>query len=292
MHRRSIRCIIAIAHARYFVKCGFRLMQRIVRRRPTQIVIAAIAFHAIGTAHAADSIGKATAIATTVTGTIDSTATAMKTGDAIFANQTLTSDASGIGQFELSDRTKLALGPASTIVLDDFIYNSRTSASKVVLSLTRGSFRFLTGKSNHDAYEIVTPAATIGVRGTAFDLVVAPSGEIAIAMISGAVEVCPANAVCRLHDIVGRFLHMTGDGIFSLHEKWDASFFGGAALKTALPFLDNQRLLAPALRGSTRIVATYLGGAVTSVEKVVKVLPAPKLTAPKLPAFKLRNPFR
>jgi hypothetical protein len=162
----------------------------------------------------------------------------------------------------------------------------------VVLTLTRGSFRFLTGKSNHDAYEIVTPAATIGVRGTAFDLVVAPSGEIAIAMINGAVEVCPTNSACRLHDIVGRFLHMTGDGFFSLHEKWDASFFGGAALKTVLPFLDNQRLLAPALRGPTRIVTTYLGDAASTVEKAVKALPTPKLKTPKLPSLKLPNPFR
>jgi hypothetical protein len=292
MHLAPIRCIIAASTDVTLVKRHVRLMPPPAIHSVSSIAIATMIAIVATTARADDEIGKATAITTTVTGTIGDAATAMKTGDTIFARQVLSSDAKGVGQFELRDQTRLALGPASTIVLDDFIYNSKASASKVVLNLTRGAFRFLTGKSNHDAYDIVTPAATIGVRGTAFDLAVAPDGEIAIAMISGAVEVCPRNAACRLHDVVGQFLHMTSDGLFSLHAKWDATFFGGAAFKTALPFLDNQRLLLPALRGQTKIVATYLGGATTTVEKAVEAIPVPKLKAPKLPSLKLPNPFR
>ena len=88
----------------------------------------------------------------------------------------------------------------------------------------------------------VTPTATIGVRGTAFDVYVGDTGELAIAMINGAVEVCPMGGACRLHNIVGRFLHMSVDGIFSLHDAWDGSFLNGVTLKTALPFIDDQRL--------------------------------------------------
>ena len=51
-----------------------------------------------------------------------------------------------------------------------------------------------------------TPTATIGVRGTAFDVYVGDTGELAIAMINGAVEVCPHSGACRLHNIIGRFL--------------------------------------------------------------------------------------
>jgi hypothetical protein len=242
---------------------------------------------------AAETIGKATSIATEVTASLENGKVVLKTGDTVFADQTVSTDAKGVGQFEFRDKTKLAIGPGSTVVLDDFVYNSKASASKVVIGLTRGSFRFITGSSNHDAYDIVTPAATIGVRGTAFDVYVDEKGEMAVAMINGAVEVCPRNAACRLHNIVGSFLHMTADGLFSLHDKWDGTFLRGIQFKRALPFLDNQRLLIPALRGQAKIVGLYAVNAVGAVGDVVKDLPKalPKVTAPKLPTLKLPKLF-
>ena len=251
------------------------------------LIVAALAARV---ADAADDIGKATSIATTVTGTLDATQVAMKSGDTIFANQTVSTDASGIGQFEFRDKTRLAIGPGSTVVLDNFVYDSKSSASKVVIDLTRGSFRFITGKSSHDAYEIVTPQATIGVRGTAFDVYVDRSGEMAVAMINGAVEVCPKLGACRVHDIVGSFLHMTGDGIFSLHDKWDGTFLRDIQFTSALPFLDNQNLLGAGLRGQTKIIALYAGGAASAIGGVTKVLP--KAPLPKLlPQIKLPKLF-
>ena len=177
----------------------------------SRIVVAAIALALVaalpGAVQAATDIGKATAIKTSVTGTLDSRSIVLKTGDEIFAKQTVTTDGAGVGQFEFRDKTRLAIGPGSTVVLDDFVYNPKGSGSKVVLELARGSFRFITGKANHDAYEIATPAATIGVRGTAFDVYVGDTGALAIAMINGAVDVCPRGGACRPHNIVGRFLH-------------------------------------------------------------------------------------
>jgi hypothetical protein len=256
----------------------------------SRIVLAAIAIALVastaGGAWAATDIGTATAITTTVTGALDSQSMVLKSGDEIFADQTVTTDAAGVGQFEFRDKTKLAIGPGSTVILDDFIYDPKGYGSKVVLDLTRGSFRFITGKANHDAYEIKTPTATIGVRGTAFDLYIGDTGELAVAMINGAVEVCPRTAACRLHNIVGSFLHMSGDGIFSLHNTWDGSFFNGASLKTALPFIDDQRLLVPSFRGETKIVASYVGGAVTTITEPIKRLtrskPILRLKLPKL----------
>ncbi len=240
-----------------------------------------------GSARAATDIGKATAITTSVTGTLDSQSVVLKSGDDIFANQTVTTNSAGVGQFEFRDRTKLAIGPGSTVVLDNFVYNPKSSGSKVVIDLTRGSFRFITGQARHDAYEIKTPTATIGVRGTAFDVYVGNTGELAIAMINGAVEVCPSNAACRLHNVIGRFLTMSIDGIFSLHDKWDGTFFKGIPLKAALPFISNQRLLVPALRGEKKIVARYVGGAATTVTETMKQLTRPKLKLPRLTLPKL-----
>jgi hypothetical protein len=253
---------------------------------PSRHLLQAVAFALVAVmplpASAATDIGKATSITTLVTGTLDNQSIDLKTGDDIFANQTVATDSAGVGQFEFVDKTRLAIGPGSTIILDNFVYNPKGSGSKIVLDLARGSFRFITGTADHSAYEIATPTATIGVRGTAFDVYVDGTGELAIAMINGAVEVCPRSGICRLHDVVGRFLHMTTDGIFSLHDKWDDTFFKGIPLKTALPFMDDQRLLVPALRGSTKVVALYVGGAATTVTKTIRSLTLPKLKMPKL----------
>ncbi len=121
-------------------------------------------------------------------------------------------------------------------MLDNFVYDSNTSKGKVVISLTQGALRFITGKADHDAYEIVTPTATIGVRGTVFDVYANDDGEMAVAMIDGAVEVCPKVGLCRVHNVVGKFLHMTPLGAFSLRDKWDGSFLKGVPFRIALPF--------------------------------------------------------
>lgn len=254
-------------------------------------IVAAIALAAIASlprgANASTDIGRATAITTSVTGTLDQQTIDLKTGDDIFANQTVTTNAAGIGQFEFRDKTKLAIGPDSTVVLDNFVYDPKGPGSKVVLDLARGSFRFITGRARHDAYEIKTPTATIGVRGTAFDLYIGNNGGLAIAMINGAVEVCPIAGACRLHNIIGRFLQLSTDGIFSLHDTWDATIFKAIPLKTALPFLANQNLLVPALRGPTRVVARYIGDTASTVTKTIE-----KLTPPKLPFLNLPKLFK
>ncbi len=227
--------------------------------------IASIAF-AGDTVAASEDIGTATAITTIVTGTRDTGALTLKSGDTVFQHETITTDANGVGQFQFNDQTKLAIGPGSTIVLDNFIYDSSTSKGKVVINLTQGALRFITGKADHNAYEIVTPAATIGVRGTVFDVYTKDNGEMAVAMIDGAIEVCPKVGLCRVHDVVGKFLHMSPLGAFSIRDTWDGSFLAGVPFKLALPFLGDQKNLVPGLRGKTTSIRKYVTLAGTGIE--------------------------
>jgi hypothetical protein len=247
------------------------------------IALAMIAVASDATA-ATDNIGTATAVTTLVTGKRDADLTPLQTGDAVFQNETITTDEKGVGQFQFNDQTKLAVGPGSTIVLDNFIYDSTTSKGKVVVNLTAGALRFITGKADHNAYEIVTPTATIGVRGTVFDVYSKPDGEMAVAMIDGAIEVCPTAGLCRVHDVVGKFLYMTPLGAFSLRDTWDGSFLTGVPFKVALPFLGDQKNLLPALRGKSTSIAKYVAAAGNDLGKVIKtpLTKLPKLKLPKL----------
>lgn len=245
----------------------------------------ACALVAIGALHAHAEIGTARAITVEVTGDAEGAPRKLKTGDEVFEDEQITTNAKGTGQFELLDRTRIAVGPRSTVKFDEFIYDKNRKASSVAIELGRGAFRFMSGRSESKAYTITTPTATLGVRGTAFDIYVAPDGEMAVAMIEGGIEVCPRGGACRLHNVIGRFLRLTPAGAFSLHERWDGTFLGGVTFGAALPFLAAQNVLVPAFRAKSSVTSRYAQAIPRAIEKTGKAIP--NLLRP----LKQLNPF-
>jgi hypothetical protein len=70
------------------------------------------------------------------------------------------------------DETTINLGPNTSVVLDEFIYDPDPSNSSFVMSVTQGALRFTSGVLPDDSYKINTPVATIGIRGTIVNVVV------------------------------------------------------------------------------------------------------------------------
>jgi ferric-dicitrate binding protein FerR (iron transport regulator) len=235
---------------------------------------------------AADNVGKATSITTSVTGTSSGAVKPLRNGDEIFLNDQIETDDKGIGQFEFRDNTKLAVGPGSKVKIDEFVFAGGRGAAAVTVELGKGAFRFISGNSQKTAYKIVTPAATVGVRGTAFDVYVAENGEMAVAMINGQVEVCPRGSACRLHGLVGQFLHLAPGGVFSLRRSWDGSFLRGVPFNRALPFIANQNVLAPGFRSAQNVANIYLG-LIPGLGKGPGIVPNIIPVIPSIP-----NPFR
>jgi hypothetical protein len=93
----------------------------------------------------------------------------ISTGDEIFRDETVRTAADSDAKFVLRDDTNLSLGPGSTLKLDRAVFSGETSAGDIAVKLTSGAFRFVTGNSTKESYKIVTPLATIGVRGTTLD---------------------------------------------------------------------------------------------------------------------------
>jgi hypothetical protein len=167
------------------------------------VLLLAAALLVASPAIAAPEIGKATEITTEVTGDDAGSIRVLKAGDQVFQEERIATDDKGIGQFEFFDDTRLAIGPGSAVKLDRFVYGTNRSATSVTIQLTKGAFRFISGKSASGAYQIATPTATIGVRGTTFDVFVAADGEMAVAMIDGGVDVCARRGGCQAHNVVG-----------------------------------------------------------------------------------------
>jgi hypothetical protein len=107
-------------------------------------------------------IGSAAAVVPAVT----SSSGALVVGSSVFFNETIRAAAGGETELEFLDRTKLTVGRGSTVKLDRFVFNPDGNAKQFVVSLTKGTFRFITGGSPKSAYEIRTANATLGVRGT------------------------------------------------------------------------------------------------------------------------------
>lgn len=76
----------------------------------------------------------------------------------------------------LSDDTRMALGPNSSIKLDEYEYDRRRQIGRSVTSINRGSLGITSGnitRTGRDRMRIRTPTSTLGVRGTTFVVEVA-----------------------------------------------------------------------------------------------------------------------
>jgi ferric-dicitrate binding protein FerR (iron transport regulator) len=149
---------------------------------------AALANVLVAAARAEDRIGNA-ALANNEVQRVENGA-AIRVDDSVFRNESVRTGRESSAKFVFVDATNLALGPSSTVKLDRFVFNDDTSYSRAAVNLTKGAFRFSSGTSPKDAYEIRTGNATIGVRGTVLDILAQP-GRTVVSLVEGQAVVCP-----------------------------------------------------------------------------------------------------
>ena len=106
-------------------------------------------------------------------------------GDKVYKDEVVQTGELGKGQLLFLDETTLTVGPNSRVTLDRFVYDPSRGTGTVTLTAVRGVFRFVSGSLPSQAYEIKTPAGSIGVRGTIFELLIELDGTVAIRLIEG-----------------------------------------------------------------------------------------------------------
>jgi ferric-dicitrate binding protein FerR (iron transport regulator) len=121
-------------------------------------------------AQTAARIGAAAAVRNQVTAGQTGAERHLATGNPVFQNEAVRTGADSVAQLLFSDQTSLSLGPRSEVRLDRYVYDPNRSAGDVAVSFTTGALRFVTGSQNPQNYQVRTPVATIGVRGTVVDL--------------------------------------------------------------------------------------------------------------------------
>jgi hypothetical protein len=160
-------------------------------RRATLCVAAVGLLSWAGHAVAQDaSIGGARLAENDVRGQTASGTSPIHVGDHVFQNEFVRTAAASTAQLVLRDETNVSLGPLSQVKLDQFIFaGSGSTARRVVLDAGKGAFRFFSGNSASAAYETTTPQATIGVRGTIYDVQIEPN-LTRVVIQEGSVHVC------------------------------------------------------------------------------------------------------
>lgn len=94
-------------------------------------------------------------------------------------------------QILLLDRSVFTVGANARLTVDRFVYDPRRSVRSVSATVTRGAFRFMSGRSlgvGANNGSVRTPVATIGIRGTIVEGVV---GADAVRIASGESAVGP-----------------------------------------------------------------------------------------------------
>lgn len=138
---------------------------------------------------AAQRVGQASVVERKAEAALDRVVRTLVLRDALFRNERLTTSAETGSKLHvrLLDQTVITLGPASEVVLDDFAVNPAAGSAEVSLKLSRGLLRFVGGQhaGSGTRYRVRTPVATIGVRGTAFDVRVEDDGETTVQLTEG-----------------------------------------------------------------------------------------------------------
>jgi len=138
-------------------------------------------------------------------------------GTVVSAGDTVITGALGYVRMEMTDGSEMVLRPDSQLKLELYQFaQTKPAEDNLVFSMLKGGLRTVTGligkRGNRDAYSAKTPTATIGIRGTQYDLRVcqANCGSLAdgtyLAVRFGAIQT--SNAQGTLAVAAGQVAHV------------------------------------------------------------------------------------
>jgi hypothetical protein len=104
----------------------------------------------------------------------DGTGKALSIGSKIDEGDTVVTEKRTYARLKFNDGSEVTLKPNSQFKIDKFSYDqSKPKDDSASLNLIKGGLRTLTGqvgkRGNQDSYQLKTPTATIGIRGTIYD---------------------------------------------------------------------------------------------------------------------------
>jgi hypothetical protein len=203
--------------------------------RRVLVSLFAVANTAMASAWAAEPVGEAVLIRTSVVGGKGD----ILVKSPIHRDERISTSKSGLGEFVFRDGTKFAVGWGSSVVVDQYVFNDDKSVKKLAINAAKGTFRWISGNSDPSSYSIETPAGTLGVRGTALDVFVAEDGITAVVLLDGLARFCGGANGSDCKDLKRRcdFIVAVPGGDVSNPRRVSEKILEIVRQKQALPFL-------------------------------------------------------
>lgn len=118
---------------------------------------------------------------------LDSAAVAAAVKDPVLLDDEVTSGGASSLQILLLDETTFTIGADCVMTIDRFVYDPDRGGNELGVNVKKGMFRMMSGKrrARGDVPVIVTPTASLGIRGTIIEAVIGPDA-INLAAADGA----------------------------------------------------------------------------------------------------------
>jgi hypothetical protein len=122
----------------------------------------------------------------------------------------------------LPDDTTWTVGPNSDLVIDTFVYDADKTPQQVMVDMTKGVFRWVTGKTAPQykpQMQVTLPVVAVGIRGTDFEAAVAPNGRGRVALYAGQLEITETESGFTFLLNAGQMVTFGPDGKVSRPKK-------------------------------------------------------------------------
>ena len=108
-------------------------------------------------------------------------------GSVIYEQDTVTTAPGSTGEIVFTDNSIISLRSDTTFVIEQYSFNQKSPASggQYIMNLIKGGFRTITGfiaKSQPENYQVKTPVATIGVRGTSYTRLIVSMASVLLVL--------------------------------------------------------------------------------------------------------------
>lgn len=188
------------------------------------------------TAIAADEVGQVTRVANYAYQTPEGSDRAPAyERDPVYHNAEVEAVQDGGAELTFLDGSKLTVGPSSSVVIDDFVYDPSANAGEAAVRLTKGMLRFVSGAMPDDKVKIETETVTIGIRGTIVKAGILPDGVTIVSCVEGLCTVTSKSTGQTIEIPASHFIKVGAGGDLTPIEfgNWE---FGEIAIDEGLLF--------------------------------------------------------
>ena len=114
-------------------------------------------------------------------------------GSAVDGGDVILTGASGRAQIRFTDGGLVSLYPDSRFTVERYVDSGNPGQDSFAVSLARGGLRAVTGligKRQPANYQLITPTAVVGIRGSSFRVFFNAQGEVEVAGEQDEIKVC------------------------------------------------------------------------------------------------------